>query len=83
MESVCTADIQGLNDGSSTLTVYTNERGGILDDLIVTKCAADHLYVVSNAARKQHDMQHLKNALVSASMEKMFSLFKKFEDRNS
>lgn len=64
MESVCTADIHNLIKGGSTLTVFTNENGGILDDLIVTKCSEDHLYVVSNAARKHHDMQHLRNALV-------------------
>lgn len=46
------------------LTVFTNERGGILDDLIVTKILQDHLYVVSNAARKDHDQKHLLGALV-------------------
>lgn len=65
IETICTADVKNLNDGGSTLTVFTNENGGILDDLIITKCLDDQLYVVSNAARKQHDMQHLQNALVS------------------
>lgn len=64
VESVCTADIGALRDDAAVLTVFTDERGGILDDLIVTKVAGDHLYVVSNAARKQHDQRHLLNALV-------------------
>uniref|UniRef100_A0A6P7EY19 Aminomethyltransferase n=1 Tax=Diabrotica virgifera virgifera TaxID=50390 RepID=A0A6P7EY19_DIAVI len=57
-ETTCTADLQGLKKNTGSLTVFTNEKGGILDDLIVTKIDEDHLYVVSNAARKQHD-QHL------------------------
>lgn len=65
IETVCTADVKNLNIGGSTLTVFTNKNGGILDDLIITKCCEDQLYLVSNAARKQHDMQHLQNALVS------------------
>lgn len=65
IESVCTADVQNLEDNSSVLTVFTNENGGILDDLIITKIVNDHLYIVSNAARKDHDQKHLLNALVS------------------
>ncbi|KAJ8981980.1 hypothetical protein NQ317_002154 [Molorchus minor] len=64
-ESLCTADVRGLNDSSAVLTVFTSENGGILDDLIVTKISDDHLYVVSNAARKNHDQKHMLNALDS------------------
>ncbi|XP_017059347.1 aminomethyltransferase, mitochondrial [Drosophila ficusphila] len=56
LESVCTADILGTPDGSGTLTVFTNESGGILDDLIVNKVSEKELYVVSNAAMKEQDM---------------------------
>lgn len=56
-ESLTTADIQGLAKGSGTLTVFTNEKGGILDDLIVNRVNSEFLYVVSNAARKEHDSQ--------------------------
>lgn len=52
-------------NGVSTLTVFTDEKGGILDDLIVTKCSEHELYVVSNAGRKHHDIKLMKNALVS------------------
>ncbi|VEN36320.1 unnamed protein product [Callosobruchus maculatus] len=62
-ETICTADIQGLKNSSGTLTVFTNEKGGILDDLIVTKVSEDQLYVVSNAARKDHDQKHILKAL--------------------
>lgn len=39
-----------------TLTLLTNERGGIVDDLIVTNTLEDHLYVVSNAGCADKDL---------------------------
>lgn len=62
MESLCTADIKGLAQGKAALTVFTNEKGCILDDLIVTKINENHLYIVSNAGRKDHDMEHMLKA---------------------
>lgn len=62
-EKLCTADIVGLPDNTGTLTVFTNAVGGILDDLIVTKVRSDLLYVVSNAARKEHDKELIQNAV--------------------
>ena len=50
------ADVQGLRHNSGTLTLFTNENGGIQDDLIVTN-AEDHLYVVSNAGCREKDMK--------------------------
>lgn len=64
LEKLCTADVQGLKEGSAVLTVFTNEKGGILDDLIITKIDDNHLYIVSNAARKEHDQQLLLKGLV-------------------
>lgn len=64
MESICTADVIGLKDNGSVLTVFTSDSGGILDDLIITKITDDHLYVVSNAGRKEHDQRHMLRALV-------------------
>ena len=57
MESICTADVAGLADGAAALTVFTNEQGGIVDDLIVTKVReGNHLYVVSNAGCRDKDI---------------------------
>uniref|UniRef100_A0A8D2DFW5 Aminomethyltransferase n=1 Tax=Sciurus vulgaris TaxID=55149 RepID=A0A8D2DFW5_SCIVU len=51
-----------------TLSLFTNEAGGILDDLIVTNTSEGHLYVVSNAgcwdkdlALMQDKVRELKN----------------------
>lgn len=62
-ERICTADIRGLTDNVGTLTVFTNDGGGILDDLIVTKVRSDLLYVVSNAARKTNDKSLIQSAV--------------------
>lgn len=63
IETLTTADIQGLAKGSGTLTVFTNEKAGILDDLIVSRVNSKFLYIVSNAARKEHDSQLMLGAV--------------------
>jgi len=55
-------DIQGLGPGQMRYTVFTNESGGILDDLMVAR-ARDGLRLVVNAARKEHDLAHLTRHL--------------------
>lgn len=55
LESLTTCDLQKLSPGRGTLTVFTNEDGGILDDLIVTKVKDDEYFVVSNAGRRDED----------------------------
>jgi aminomethyltransferase len=57
LESLTTADLQGLARGGAALTVFTNKDGGILDDLIVTKDEEDRFFVVSNAGRRNDDME--------------------------
>jgi aminomethyltransferase len=45
-------------------TLFTNESGGILDDLMVTN-AGDHLMLVVNASRKHDDIAHMRRHLGS------------------
>ena len=59
MESLCTADLAALPDGMGSLTVITNEAGGVIDDCIVTN-AGDHLYMVINAGHEEIDLPHIK-----------------------
>ena len=42
------------------LSLFTNEKGGIIDDLIVTKTGQGYLYVVSNAGCAEKDSAHMK-----------------------
>ncbi|KAF9940432.1 hypothetical protein BGZ65_007051 [Modicella reniformis] len=57
-ESITVADIENLPVGSSTLSVFTNENGGIIDDTIICK-HEDSLYVVSNAGCADKDLAHI------------------------
>jgi aminomethyltransferase len=60
IESLVVGDILNLKPNSGTLTVFTNESGGIIDDLIVSNTSLDYLYVVSNAGCADKDYAHLK-----------------------
>jgi len=57
LESLTTCDLVNLNKGAATLTVFTNDEGGILDDLIITKDDVDRYFVVSNAGRRDEDIR--------------------------
>ncbi|KRY54142.1 Aminomethyltransferase, mitochondrial [Trichinella britovi] len=59
IEKLTVADVQGLKEHRSVLTVFTNDNGGIKDDLIITK-DDDHLFLVSNAACSDKDIAHMK-----------------------
>ena len=62
LESLVPGDITGLRSGQMRYTQFTNDAGGILDDLMVTN-AGEYLFLVVNAARKDADVAHLKNSL--------------------
>jgi aminomethyltransferase len=62
LEALCPGDIQAIMPLRQRYTLFTNERGGILDDLMATN-AGDHLFVVVNAGRKVEDIAHLRNHL--------------------
>jgi aminomethyltransferase len=62
IESLVVSDIQNLKPNTGTLTVFTNEKGGIIDDLIVSSTSSDYLYIVSNAGCADKDFAHMKSA---------------------
>ncbi|XP_076758242.1 aminomethyltransferase, mitochondrial [Xylocopa sonorina] len=59
LESLTTSDLRNLGIGCATLAVFTNENGGILDDLIITKDNDQKYFIVSNAGRRKEDSQLL------------------------
>lgn len=61
LESLVPVDVLGLPPGRQRYGFFTNEAGGILDDLMVSNMG-DHLFLVVNASRKAHDFA-LLNAL--------------------
>ncbi|KAI8726312.1 aminomethyltransferase, mitochondrial-like isoform X1 [Biomphalaria glabrata] len=60
MESLVVLDVEDLKPNQGSLTVFTNEKGGIIDDLIVSNTSEGYLYVVSNAGCADKDMAHMK-----------------------
>jgi aminomethyltransferase len=73
LESLVPGDITGLQPGQQRYTQFTNEQGGILDDLMVTS-TGDHLLLVLNAACKDADLAHIRKHLSgSCEIEPMFS----------
>lgn len=62
LERLVPGDIAGLAAGAMRYTMFTNDGGGILDDLMVTQ-RGDHLFLVVNAGCKEADLAHLSAAL--------------------
>jgi aminomethyltransferase len=60
LEALVPGDIAGLKPGRQRYTLFTNEAGGIVDDLMVANPGDDSLFLVVNAARKAVDYAHLK-----------------------
>ena len=66
-EKLVPGDIQGLLPGQVRYSLLLNDRGGIIDDLMVMRPAADtgqrQLLLIVNAAGKQRDVEHLSSKL--------------------
>lgn len=52
IESLTVADVASMNQNKCTLSMFTNENGGIIDDCIIGK-RQNHLHIVSNAGNAE------------------------------
>ena len=59
LESLVPVDILGLAEGRQRYGFFTDDNGGILDDLMITHMD-DYLFVVVNASCKEEDLKHLQ-----------------------
>ncbi|MBS0564178.1 MAG: glycine cleavage system aminomethyltransferase GcvT [Proteobacteria bacterium] len=64
-ERLVPVDVAGLAEGRQRYGMFTDEAGGILDDLMFAN-RGDHLFVVANAACKDQDLAHMKAHLADA-----------------
>jgi len=62
LETLVPVDIIGLGISRQRYALFTNDQGGVLDDLMVSN-GGDHLFLVVNAACKQQDIAHLRQHL--------------------
>ncbi|MFV2001497.1 MAG: glycine cleavage system aminomethyltransferase GcvT, partial [Paracoccaceae bacterium] len=58
LESLVPVSVLGLAQGRQRYALFTNEDGGILDDLMIAN-RGDHLLLVVNAANKDADFSHM------------------------
>lgn len=59
LEALVPVDIAGLGLNRQRYAMFTNDAGGILDDLMVAN-RGDHLFLVVNAACAEADIAHLR-----------------------
>ena len=64
LETLVPVDVVGLAPSRQRYALFTNDAGGILDDLMVTR-RADHLFLVVNAGCKAADIAHLRATIAS------------------
>lgn len=62
LETLVPGDLLGLGRNRMRYTQLTNEAGGILDDLMVTR-RSDHFFLVVNADRKAVDFEHIDSRI--------------------
>jgi aminomethyltransferase len=67
-EALMPVDVIGLAEGRQRYGLFTNDSGGILDDLMFTN-RGDHLYVVVNASCKAADIAHMTAMMPGVSVE--------------
>lgn len=69
-ETLVPVDVIGVAEGRQRYGFFTNEEGGILDDLMFAN-RGDHLFVVVNAACKEADIAHMRANLAGIEVEEI------------
>ncbi|KAB7615450.1 glycine cleavage system aminomethyltransferase GcvT [Amylibacter sp. SFDW26] len=65
LERLVPMNIADLGENRQRYAFFTNDKGGILDDLMVAN-RGDHLFLVVNAACKEDDILHLRAHLLDS-----------------
>ncbi len=60
LEKLVPVDVHGLGVNRQTYALFTNEQGGVLDDLIITRWDEQRFFLVVNAGCKEQDIAHLR-----------------------
>jgi aminomethyltransferase len=63
LESLVPVDVLDLGLNRQSYALFTNDQGGVLDDLIITRWGEDRFFLVVNAACKTRDIDHLQSHL--------------------
>ena len=65
LETLVVGDVAAMAPGTGGLTVFTNEKGGIIDDSVVTRVAENDVYLVVNAGCAEKDLAHIGKHLAT------------------
>ncbi|UWQ29430.1 glycine cleavage system aminomethyltransferase GcvT [Leisingera sp. M523] len=71
LETLCPQAFATLKEGKARYGFFTNDDGGIMDDLIVSN-AGDHYFVVVNAALRHQDIPHMQANLDGIEVTEIF-----------
>ena len=69
LEKLMPVDLETLEPGRQTYALFTNEQGGVMDDLMISKLGNEKYLLVVNAACKENDIRHLQNNLPEQQIE--------------
>ena len=61
VQKLITADISAMQDGDIKYAMFCNDAGGIIDDFIVYRCAADDYWLVVNAGNRDRYYTFIDN----------------------
>lgn len=67
LQKITPIDLSQLKPFTSSLSVLLNEKGGIIDDTIITKHGEDQYYMVTNAGCRDKDLAFIKGEVDNAS----------------
>ena len=70
LEALVPAEVQGLAQGRQRYALFTDDSGGIRDDLMIVN-QGDRLFVVVNASMREADLAHLHDGLGHAEVEEV------------
>ncbi|SHG55178.1 aminomethyltransferase [Marinomonas polaris DSM 16579] len=68
LEGILPVDVLGLTEGTQRYGMFTNEKGGITDDLMFANWG-DDVFMVVNAGCKEQDFAYLKASLVDCDVD--------------
>jgi aminomethyltransferase len=63
LEALVPIDVIDLPTGMQRYAMFTDEQGGILDDLMIANLGAEEYLLVVNAACKEQDLSHLRSQI--------------------
>lgn len=63
LETLVPIDLEALAIGQQSYALFTNESGGVIDDLMITRLSDDKFFLVVNADCKARDLAHLREKL--------------------